>query len=115
MCIRDRSEYDDDIMLVGDGAFIMKKATDNEGMENVKIAPDPLRYQTGYGVCQLFPFPISHPGRMALCSPLQPSFRASRISFSSSSSSSVVDQLVANRTTVCDSSYFSQKLKAALS
>lgn len=45
------SEYDDDIMLVGDGAFIMKKATDNEGMENVKIAPDPLRYQTGYGVC----------------------------------------------------------------
>ena len=45
------SEYDDDIMLVGDGAFIMKKATDNERMENVKIAPDPLRYQTGYGVC----------------------------------------------------------------
>ena len=45
------SEYDDNIMLVGDGAFIMKKATDNEGMENVKIAPDPLRYQTGYGVC----------------------------------------------------------------
>lgn len=45
------SEYDDDIMLVGDGAFIMKKATDNEGLENVKIAPDPLRYQTGYGVC----------------------------------------------------------------
>lgn len=45
------SEYDDDIMLVGDGAFIMKKATDAEGMENVKIAPDPLRYQTGYGVC----------------------------------------------------------------
>ena len=38
-------------MLVGDGAFIMKKATDNEGLENVKIAPDPLRYQTGYGVC----------------------------------------------------------------
>ena len=45
------SEYDDDIMLVGDGAFIMKKATDDEGLENVKIAPDPLRYQTGYGVC----------------------------------------------------------------
>ena len=45
------SEYDDNIMLVGDGAFIMKKATDNEGLENVKIAPDPLRYQTGYGVC----------------------------------------------------------------
>ncbi len=44
------SEYDD-IMLVGDGAVIMKKATDNEGMENVKLAPDPLRYQTGYGVC----------------------------------------------------------------
>ncbi len=44
------SEYDD-IMLVGDGAVIMKKAMDNEGMENVKLAPDPLRYQTGYGVC----------------------------------------------------------------
>ena len=44
------SEYDGDIILVGDGAQLVKKAADEQGIET-RVAPDPLRYQTGYGVC----------------------------------------------------------------
>lgn len=44
------SEYDGDIILVGDGAQIVKKAADEQGI-NTRLAPDPLRFQTGYGVC----------------------------------------------------------------
>lgn len=44
------SEYDGDIILVGDGAQLVKKAADEQGI-NTRLAPDPLRFQTGYGVC----------------------------------------------------------------
>lgn len=44
------SEYDGDIILVGDGAQLVKKAADEQGV-NTRLAPDPLRFQTGYGVC----------------------------------------------------------------
>ena len=44
------SEYDGDIILVGDGAQLVKKAADEQGIDT-RLAPDPLRYQTGYGVC----------------------------------------------------------------
>ena len=44
------SEYDVDIILVGDGAQLVKKAADEQGV-NTRLAPDPLRFQTGYGVC----------------------------------------------------------------
>ena len=44
------SEYDGDIILVGDGAQLVKKVADEQGIET-RVAPDPLRYQTGYGVC----------------------------------------------------------------
>lgn len=44
------SEYDGDIILVGDGAQLVKKAVDEQGV-NTRLAPDPLRFQTGYGVC----------------------------------------------------------------
>lgn len=44
------SEYDGDIILVGDGAQLVKKAADEQGV-NTRLALDPLRFQTGYGVC----------------------------------------------------------------
>lgn len=44
------SEYDGDIILVGDGAQLVKKAADEQGIDT-RLAPDPLRFQTGYGVC----------------------------------------------------------------
>ena len=44
------SEYDGDIILVGDGAQLVKKAADEQGI-STRLAPDPLRFQTGYGVC----------------------------------------------------------------
>ena len=44
------SEYDGDIILVGDGAQLVKKAADEQGVDT-RLAPDPLRFQTGYGVC----------------------------------------------------------------
>ena len=44
------SEEDGDIILVGDGAQLVKKAADEQGIDT-KLAPDPLRFQTGYGVC----------------------------------------------------------------
>ena len=44
------SEYDGDIILVGDGAQLVKKAADDQGI-STRLAPDPLRFQTGYGVC----------------------------------------------------------------
>lgn len=45
------SEYDGDIiLLVGDGAQLVKKAADEQGIDT-RLAPDPLRFQTGYGVC----------------------------------------------------------------
>ena len=44
------SEYDGDIILVGDGAQLVKKAADEHGIDT-RLAPDPLRFQTGYGVC----------------------------------------------------------------
>lgn len=44
------SEYDGDIILVGDGAQLVKKAADEQGIKT-RLAPDPLRFQTGYGVC----------------------------------------------------------------
>ena len=44
------SEYDGDIILVGDGAQLVKKAADEQGV-NTMLALDPLRFQTGYGVC----------------------------------------------------------------
>ncbi|MGN0611737.1 MAG: tRNA (adenosine(37)-N6)-threonylcarbamoyltransferase complex dimerization subunit type 1 TsaB [Ruminiclostridium sp.] len=44
------SEYDGDIILVGDGAQLVKKAADGQGI-STRLAPDPLRFQTGYGVC----------------------------------------------------------------
>ena len=44
------SEYDGAIILVGDGAQLVKKAADEQGIDT-RLAPDPLRFQTGYGVC----------------------------------------------------------------
>ena len=44
------SEYDGDIILVGDGAQLVKKAADEQGVDT-RLAPDPLRFQTGYGIC----------------------------------------------------------------
>ena len=44
------SEYDGDIILVGDGAQLVKKAAGEQGIDT-RLAPDPLRFQTGYGVC----------------------------------------------------------------
>ena len=44
------SEYDGDIILVGDGAQLVKKAADEQGIDT-RLAPDPIRFQTGYGVC----------------------------------------------------------------
>lgn len=43
-------QYDGQIILVGDGAQLVKNAADEQGIIT-RLAPDPLRYQTGYGVC----------------------------------------------------------------